>query len=218
MSFNSFSTSTSKAERIATTIAQQINPTFPGFDHLMASQLRDHFTPEQAAKVINLLKPYATTSFDRTTTREIFAIALNMGAHDLDVTPIIDEAERYQTSTDLEILEIIDDDQALLLEVITPSNFEQFNRYLHLDGPALIDNQVEFLRKAVRNKSFRNAPEFQWLATSRFATIPESAYAISFIGHTGPILWDSTEEEDLIDSLKASNISGESGRHHKPCA
>lgn len=182
----------------------------------MASQLRDHFTPEQAAQVINLLKPYATASFDQTATRELFAIALNMGAHDLDVIPIIDEAERFQTSTDLEILEMIDDDQALLLEVITPSNFEQFNRYLKLDGPALIDNQVEFLRKAVRNKAFRNAPEFQWLATSRFATIPESAYAISFIGQTGPILWDSTEEEDLIDSLEATNISGASGRHHKP--
>lgn len=182
----------------------------------MASQLRDHFTPEQAAQVINLLKPYATASFDRTTTREFFAIALNMGAHDLDVTPIIDEAERYQTSTDLEILEMIDDDQALLLEVITPSNFEQLNRYLQLDGPALIDNQIEFLRKAVRNKTFRNAPEFQWLATSRFATIPESAYAISFIGQTGPILWDSTEEEDLIDTQEASNISGASGRHHNP--
>lgn len=182
----------------------------------MASQLRDHFTPEQAAQVINLLKPYATASFDQTATRELFAIALNMGAHDLDVIPIIDEAERFQTSTDLEILEMIDDDQALLLEVITPSNFEQFNRYLKLDGPALIDNQVEFLRKAVRNKAFRNAPEFQWLATSRFATIPESAYAISFIGHTGPILWDSTEEEDLIDTLEASNINGASGRHHKP--
>ena len=173
-------------------------------------------TPEQLDRIIELLTPFATASFEDPATRQFFAIASDLGASDLDVTPIVDEVERYQKSTDPAVLEMIDNDQVLLLDEISPSNFEQLNRYLKLESITLLDNQVEFLRKAVRNKTFRNAPEFQWLATSRFATIPESAYAISFIGHTGPILWDSTEEEDLIDTLEASNISGASGRHHKP--
>lgn len=163
-------------------------------------------TPEQLNRIIELLRPLATASFEDPATRQFFAIATNLGATDLDITPIIDETERYQESTDPVALEMIDNDQVLLFDVICPSNFAQLNRYLKLEGTALLDNQIEFLRKAARNTQFRTAPEFQWLSSSRFATIPESAYAISFIGQAGPILWDSTEEEDLKDTLEAGRI------------
>lgn len=184
-------------------LTKQVLPDAPALGMGWHKEIIRRSTPEQLNQIIQLLKPLATASFEDPATRQFFAIAINLGANDLDVTPIVDEAERYQESTDPDVLDMIDDDQAGLLDVICPSNFKQFNRYLSLKGPALLDNQIEFLRKAVRNDEFRIAPEFQWLSASRFATIPESAYAISFIGHEGRILWDSAEEEDLIETLEA---------------
>lgn len=184
-------------------LTKQVLPDAPSLGMGWHREIIRRSTPEQLNQIIQLLKPLATASFEDPETRQFFAIAINLGANDLDVTPIVDEAEHYQESTDPDVLDMIDNDQWFLPDVICPSNFQQFNRYLSLKGPVLLDNQIEFLRKAVRNDEFRIAPEFQWLSASRFATIPESAYAISFIGQAGRILWDSAEEEDLIETLEA---------------
>lgn len=184
-------------------LTKQVLPDAPSLGMGWHREIIRRSTPEQLNHIIQLLKPLATASFEDPATRQFFNIAINLGATDLDITPIVDEAERYQESADPDVLDMIDNDQAGLLDVICPANFKQFNRYLSLKGPALLDNQIEFLRKAVRNDQFRIAPEFQWLSASRFATIPESAYAISFIGQAGRILWDSAEEEDLIETLEA---------------
>lgn len=159
-------------------------------------------TAEQRNRIVELLRPLATASFTDPSTRKFFAIACDLGANDLDVTSIVDEVLRYQKTTDSVCLEMIESDQLLLLDVIHPTNFSQFNRYLKLESRALINLQIEFLRKAAKNKAFRTAPEFQWLSTSRFATIPETAYAVSFIGQTGPISWDREEEASIIDAIK----------------
>ncbi|MDK8530499.1 hypothetical protein QP900_00050 [Corynebacterium marquesiae] len=184
-------------------LTKQVLPDAPAPGMGWDREILRRSTPEQLNRIIELLRPLTTASFEDPATRQFFAIATNLGATDLDITPIIDEAERYQESTDPVALEMIDNDQVLLFDVICPSNFAQLNRYLRLDGTALLDNQIEFLRKAARNTQFRTAPQFQWLSSSRFATIPESAYAISFIGQAGRILWDSAEEEDLIETLEA---------------
>lgn len=197
------SNSTSSALKVATILAQQVNPTFPGFERVSARQLHDHFTSQQTIEIIKLFRPLAAESFANPSARIFFAILLNMGADDVDVTPIVDEAERFQHSTNPIIREMIDNDQALLLAVIKPSNFTLFNRYLQLHGPALTGNQVELLRKAAKDGAFRTAAEFQWLSRSRFASIPGSAYAVSFIGQAGPILWDSDEETRTIEVLEA---------------
>lgn len=184
-------------------LTKQVLPDAPSLGMGWHREIIRRSTPEQLNRIIELLRPLTTASFEDPATRQFFNIAINLGATDLDITPIVDEAERYQESADPDVLDMIDNDQAGLLDVICPANFKQFNRYLSLKGPALLDNQIEFLRKAVRNDQFRIAPEFQWLSASRFATIPESAYAISFIGQAGRILWDSAEEEDLIETLEA---------------
>ena len=184
-------------------IIQNVLSSDHSFSSIWDSRIVRNLTTEQLDRVFATLLPLATASFADPATRKFFGIAVNLGATDIDVTPIINEAEIYQNSSDPIALEMLDYDQTLLLDVIVPANFEQFNRYLKLTGSALAENQILFLRKAVRKNYFRTAAEFQWLSCSRFASIPGSAYAVSFIGQAGPILWDSDEETRTIEVLEA---------------
>ncbi|SCX11829.1 hypothetical protein [Corynebacterium jeikeium] len=127
--------------------------------------------------------------FSDPATRKYFGIAITLGAKDLDVTPIVDELELYQNTTDPTALRMISRDQGYMMDVVAPTNFEQFNRYLRLEGEALMDGQTLFLCKAVKTKSFRMAPEFQWLKTSRFAKHPESVYILTFMGKPDRVKW-----------------------------
>ncbi|MCG7457566.1 hypothetical protein [Corynebacterium sp. ACRPH] len=177
----------------ANSIIRQAIPDFSGIDYHWNLTIKKNSTLAQRKKAIELLRPYAADSFSDPATRQYFAVAITLGAKDLDVTPIVDELEQYQNTTDPTALEMIEQDQSHMMDVVAPTNFEQFNRYLRLEGEALMYGQTLFLCKAVKTKSFRMAPDFQWLKTSRFAKHPQSVYILTFMGKHDRVKWVSEE-------------------------
>ncbi|MGJ4077305.1 hypothetical protein ACN4EB_06210 [Corynebacterium macclintockiae] len=173
----------------ATKLIREVFPDFAGMTFSWDLNIKKKTTPTQRKNIIDALRPYTTRSFAEPATRDFFSIAVTFGAKDLDVTPIVDELEHYQHSTDPKVKDMISNDQSLMMDVVAPTNFEQFNRYLRLEGEALMDGQTLFLRGAIKTKAFRMAPEFQWLKTSRFAKHPQSVYAMTFMGKPDRVKW-----------------------------
>lgn len=173
----------------ASNVIRQVIPEFSGFDIYWTDTIKKYSSLAQRKKVIELFRPYAAETFSDPATRKYFAVAVTLGAKNLDVTPIVDELEQYQNTTDPTALRMIGRDQSHMMDVVAPTNFEQFNRYLRLEGEELMDGQTLFLCKAVKTKSFRMAPEFQWLKTSRFAKHPESVYILTFMGKPDRVKW-----------------------------
>lgn len=186
----------------ATELIREIFPEFGGITIGWNLNVKKQTTPTQRKKIIDALRPYATQSFAEPATRKFFSIAITFGAKDLDVTPIVDELEHYQHSTDPKVKDMISHDQSLLMDVVSPPNFEQFNRYLALDGPALTDGQTLFLCGAIKTKAFRMAPEFQWLKTSRFAKLADSVYPMTFMGKPDRVKWVREEALAAIAALE----------------
>lgn len=186
----------------ASNLIRQAIPDFSGIDYHWNLTIKKNSTLAQRKKAIELLRPYAADTFSDPATRKYFAIAVTLGAKDLDVTPIVDELEQYQNTTDPTALEMIGRDHSHMMDVVAPTNFEQFNRYLRLEGKALMEGQTLFLCGAIKTKAFRMAPEFQWLKTSRFAKHPESVYAMTFMGKPDRVKWVREEALAAEAALK----------------
>lgn len=186
----------------ANSIIRQAIPDFSGIDYHWNLTIKKNSTLAQRKKAIELLRPYAADTFSAPATRQYFAIAVTLGAKDLDVTPIVDELEQYQNTTDPTALEMIEQDQSHMMDVVAPTNFEQFNRYLRLEGEALMYGQTLLLRGAIKTKAVRMAPEFQWLKTSRFAKHPQSVYAMTFMGKPDRVKWVREEALAAEAALK----------------
>lgn len=129
-------------------------------------------TKEQLAQYIQALRPYAERDFADPHARHLFRYLSMRPIDDLDISYPVDEIDLLK---DIPMArETIHYDAFLVMDAMSAKNVEEVNRFLHLESPNLDPLQIATIRRGVKKKFFRQAPELQWLKESRFRGIDEA--------------------------------------------
>ncbi|WP_342319126.1 hypothetical protein [Corynebacterium mayonis] len=133
-----------------------------------------HADTETRQEVIAALRSYAEEGPWGPFRRGIFRMLVDFGAKDLDVTPVVDEVEKYKDYPAEETKFLFDAATAELTGSVHPRNFDQLNRFFSLQSSISPDPLAFFQHSLIwyaswKSQKFREDSRFLWLVDSRFA-------------------------------------------------
>ena len=123
--------------------------------------------PEEDARFVETLRPFAERSFADPRARLIFGhLAESRLVDDLDISYPVDEIELLKDYP--AAFRNLSHDAFLVLNAMSPKNIDQVDRFFRIESPNIENFQLGIIRQGVKKKFFRQAPELQWLKESRF--------------------------------------------------
>lgn len=132
-------------------------------------QLKEHASRTELNAIREGVRPLAERSFDDPLARYLFGYFPGLGVKHPDISYVVDEMERLKDEEmGPELDAVLNFDLTILCEVMSASNIDQLDRLLRIESDTIAGQQSVVIQTGVRKKFFREAPELQWLATSRF--------------------------------------------------
>lgn len=115
------------------------------------------------------LRPLGERSFDAPVARYMFSYFPDLGVKNPDITHVIDELERLKDEEwSFDLGRVLNFDATILCKAMSAANIDQLDRLLRIESDTIAEQQSVVIQEGAKKKFFREAPELQWLASSRF--------------------------------------------------
>lgn len=145
-------------------LAEVLDPNVSWID-----QLKEHASRSELKAIREGIRPLAERSFDDPLARYMFSYLPGFGVKNPDISYVVDEIERLKDEEmGPDLYRVLDHDVNILHNTLLPSSVGQLDRFLRLESEAITLMQGGIIQEGAKKKFFREAPELQWLASSRF--------------------------------------------------
>lgn len=145
-------------------LAEALDPNVSWID-----QLKEHASRSELKAIREGIRPLAERSFDDPLARYMFSYLPGFGVKNPDISYVVDEIERLKDEEmGPDLYRVLDHDVNILHNTLLPSSVGQLDRFLRLESEAITLMQGGIIQEGAKKKFFREAPELQWLASSRF--------------------------------------------------
>lgn len=155
-------------------VVEEVNPELANMLDLDANmslfdQLKARASRTELNAIREGVRPLAERSFDDPLARYLFGYFPGLGVKNPDISYVVDEMERLKDEEmGPELDAVLNFDLTILCEVMSASNIDQLDRLLRIESDTIAGQQSVVIQTGVRKKFFREAPQLQWLAASRF--------------------------------------------------
>lgn len=178
-------------------------------------QLKKHASRAELNAIREGIRPLAERSFDDPLARYMFNYLPGFGVKNPDISYVVDEIEQLKDEElGPDLHRVLDHDVNILHNTLLPSSVGQLDRFLRLESEAITLMQGGIIQEGAKKKFFREAPELQWLASSRFRglnkytdrALDRMVSASDESGSTESAGPASTESEALVDAAVSGPI------------
>ena len=136
---------------------------------LWIKQLKEVASRAELNQIREGLRPLGERSFDDSIARYMFSYFPDLGVKNPDITHVIDEFEGLKDEEwSFDLGRVLNFDATILCKTMSATNVDQLDRLLRIESDTIAGQQSVVIQEGVGKKFFREAPELQWLVSSRF--------------------------------------------------
>jgi hypothetical protein len=163
----------------------RVRQVVPDFDISSGYQywIKTHrkLTVKEKREIFEILHPEIRNGWDSDYKGQlIFSTLALMGFKDLDASPLVDRFSALCNFRNHEFDAERKFISNMLVEVVSECNFDALNKFFEIEGIESLYWQEFVLRRALKNKAFRQDYRFSWLKSDpRYKNITINAFSVS---------------------------------------